>query len=488
MEMAVDAIVIGIRQGEMSLSGSATWIDAALDGALGKALVNGEASGKTGDLCLFNTLGRVPSARVMLLGLGPKGEMSADHLRRAVGEAARALRKVKARRIAIGLPELGDKPGVEEAAVSFVEGVLLGQYGFRKYQTREPQNPDITELTLAECPEKALDAVNKGIATGRVIAEMTNEARELVNEPANHLTPSDMAAFAQRLSKEYGLECEVLERDRLAEMGMGALLSVAQGSEQPPKFIILSYRGHPSSKKMMAWVGKGITFDSGGISLKPADNMDQMKGDMAGGAAVTCALAACARLKLKVNITAIVAATENMPSGKASRPGDIVKAMNGKTIEIVNTDAEGRLTLADAVSYAVKQGWSPLVDIATLTGACRIALGDICTGAFGNDKPWLDKVLRAAETAGECFWPLPTLDDYRELYKSAVADFKNSGGRYAGAITGALFIGEFAGKTPWVHLDIAGTSMAEKESGYQVKGGTGVGVRTLVALAGMMSE
>jgi leucyl aminopeptidase len=488
MELAVDAVIIGIAQGDKALSGSATWIDAALDGALGKALVNGEATGKLGELTQFNTLGRIPAGRVIMLGLGKKSELVSDRLRRASGEVARVSRKVQARRIAFGLPAGMNRLEAGEAAQSIVEGVMLGLYNFRKYITSEPDDKDVVELILAECGEKDLAGAMNGIDTGKVLAEMTNEARGLVNEPANHLTPTDMASFAHRLAKDFGLECEVLEGPRLMELGMGALLSVAQGSEQPPKFIVLTYRGNPASNKMMAWVGKGITFDSGGISLKPADNMDQMKGDMAGGAAVACALAACARLQLKINVSTIVAATENMPGGKASRPGDIVKAMNGKTIEIVNTDAEGRLTLADALSYAVKKGWSPLLDIATLTGACRIALGETCTGAFGNDKVWLDKVLKAADVAGECMWPLPTFDDYKELYKSSVADFKNSGGRFGGAITGALFVGEFAGNTPWVHLDIAGTSMTDKERGYQVKGGTGVGVRTLVTLAKMMSD
>jgi leucyl aminopeptidase len=488
MEMAVDTVVICIPQGDKALSGSGTWIDAALDGALGKALVNGEATGKLGEVCLFNTLGRIPALRVALLGLGPRAEISGDRLRRMAGEAGRALSKAHSPRVAIGLPEVWDRISAKDVASALAEGFLLGLYSFRKYITREPENRDFAELNLAECPENLLDAVRNGIDYGRVLAEMTNEARNLVNEPANHFSPSDMAAFSQRVATENGLEYRVFERQQMVELGMGAFLSVAQGSDQPPKFIVLGYRGNPSSGKVMAWVGKGITFDSGGISLKPADNMDQMKGDMAGGAAVVCALAACARLKLKLNVNAVVAATENMPGGKASRPGDIVKAMNGKTIEIVNTDAEGRLTLADAVSYVVKQGWGPVVDVATLTGACRIALGEICTGVFGNDKPWLDKVLKAAETSGEYMWPLPTGDEYKELYKSSVADFKNSGGRFAGAITGALFIGEFAGKTPWVHLDIAGTSMTDKEKGYLVKGGTGVGVRTLVTLAKMMSD
>ncbi|MCX8126882.1 MAG: leucyl aminopeptidase, partial [Dehalococcoidia bacterium] len=262
----------------------------------------------------------------------------------------------------------------------------------------------------------------------------------------------------------------------------------AQGSEQPPKFIILGYRGDSSSTSTMGWLGKAITFDSGGISLKPSEGMELMKGDMSGGAAVISAIAAVASLGLKINVKAMVPATENMPGGRAQRPGDIVKAMNGRTIEVVNTDAEGRLVLADALCYAVKDGLSPLVDLATLTGACHIALGDFCSGLFSNDDSWQKRVREAGDASGECLWPMPMFDDYAEQIKSTVADIKNSGGRWGGAITAAKFLAEFAGKTPWAHIDIAGTAQTDKERGYLVKGATGVGVRTLVNLARSMAE
>ena len=325
--------------------------------------------------------------------------------------------------------------------------------------------------------------LEQGCKTGRIIAEANNLARDLINEPANYMTPSDLAKVAEKLAKTHGLGLTVLNREQIEKEGMGALLGVAQGSSQPPKLIVLSYKGHKKSSNTMGFIGKGITFDSGGISIKMSDNMWEMKGDMAGAAATMAALTAIAQLKPKVNVTAIIPATENLPGGKALKPGDILKAMNGKTIEVVNTDAEGRLILADALGYAVKQGLSPLVDIATLTGACHIALGDICSGILGNSQELIDKVVKAGAAAGERLWQLPMYEEYKEQNKSEVADIKNSGGRWGGAITGAQFLSEFVGDKPWAHIDIAGTFITSKEHGYLVKGATGVGVRTLVNFA-----
>jgi leucyl aminopeptidase len=297
-----------------------------------------------------------------------------------------------------------------------------------------------------------------------------------------------MADAARKMAAEYGLEVEVLEKEQMAEMGMGALLGVAQGSQQPPKFIILRYKGSSSDEVDVALVGKGITFDSGGISIKPSERMSDMKGDMAGGASVMATLITLARLKPKVNVTAIVPATENLPSGTALKPGDILMAMNGKTIEVLNTDAEGRLILADALSYARKLGARSIIDVATLTGACMVALGNVCTGAFGNNQELTSKVIAAGNEVGEFIWQLPMYDDYKEQLKSDIADIKNIGGRYGGAITAAKFLEEFVNKTPWVHLDIAGTSDTDKEKGYLVKGATGVPVRTLANLILSMSK
>jgi leucyl aminopeptidase len=325
--------------------------------------------------------------------------------------------------------------------------------------------------------------MQRAAQAGSAMANATARARDWVNEPANYMTPSRLAALATEIAKEAGLEITIIDREQLRALDMGAFLGVAVGSDEPPKFITIRHNGRGSGPPDIAFVGKGITFDSGGISIKPSEGMGDMKGDMAGGAAVISAMGAIAALKLGVNVMAVVAATENLPSGKAFKPGDILKSMSGKTIEIITTDAEGRLTLADAIAYARKEGARRIVDIATLTGAMRVALGDHCTGAFANNQELVQKVIAAGEDAGERVWQMPMFEEYKDQNKSDVADLKNSGGRNAGAITAAQFLAEFAGDTPWVHLDIAGTNMSEKERGYVVKGATGIPVRMLVNLA-----
>jgi len=368
------------------------------------------------------------------------------------------------------------------AAQAVTEGALLGVYSFRRHITQEAEYGEIKELTIVEPDQTKLPLLEQACYKGRVLAEATNLARDMVNEPANYMTPSHMAEMAKRLAETYGLELNVLEQEQMQELGMGALLGVAQGSRQPPKFITLHYRGGDSTEIDVALVGKGVTFDSGGISIKPSEGMGEMKGDMAGGAAVMAAMSAIAQLKPKSNVMAVIPATENLPSDNALKPGDILTAMNGKTIEIITTDAEGRLILADALGYAKKLDTKHMVDVATLTGACRVALGDVCSGVFGNNQELVDRVIAAGTEAGELIWQMPMYEKYKEQNKSDVADIKNVGGKYGGAITAAQFLAEFVGDTPWVHLDIAGTSLSEKEQAYLVKGATGVPVRTLVNL------
>lgn len=484
LEAPVDTLVVGISEGVDKLYGGALVVDKAMDGAISRMVKSGEATGKQGDFILLHTLGKLMAPKVVIAGLGRPEEMTVEKLRRTAGEVGRFIRRAKAGKAAIealgaGLGGISN----ELSGRALTEGIIMGLYAFRKYLTREPNESTIDELLVVEANPVKASEVERGLRLGQVVAEAVNSVRDMVNEPANRMTPADMADSAKTLAQRYGLDCTVFEREQMASLGMGALLGVAQGSDQPPKFIVLNYRGASDSSKAMGWLGKAITFDSGGISLKPAEGMELMKGDMAGGAAVINAIAAVARLNLKVNVTAIVPATENMPGGRAQRPGDVVRAMNGKTIEVVNTDAEGRMVLADALCYAVKEGLSPLVDIATLTGACHIALGDFCSGLFGNDESWQKKVREAGDVSGECLWSMPMLDDYFEQIKSTVADIKNSGGRWGGAITAAKFLAEFAGKTPWAHIDIAGTAQTDKERGYLVKGATGVGVRTLINLA-----
>jgi leucyl aminopeptidase len=309
-------------------------------------------------------------------------------------------------------------------------------------------------------------------------------ARELANEPGNNLTPRVFAERASQIAKSAGVKVEVFDETKIADLRMGLLLGVARGSQEPPRLIVMRHEPKNAvDNVVLGLVGKGITFDTGGISIKPAENMDRMKDDMSGGAAVICAMAAISRLGAPVRCVAVVPTTENMPGGKAMKPGDILKSAEGKTVEVLNTDAEGRLVLGDAMWYVRQLGATHLVDVATLTGACVVALGKTTTGLFGRPDSWVDQVRRASERGGDRSWPMPVFDDYKELFKSEIADFANTGGRAGGAITGALFVKEFAGDLPWVHMDIAGTAWAEEVKPYQPKGATGVGVRTLVELA-----
>jgi len=366
----------------------------------------------------------------------------------------------------------------------------MGLYTFTRHKSRpdEPGNT-LQELLLVERDADKLTALERGVREGRVLAEAVNLTRDLINEPANILTPTALAEAAARVAADHGLECAVHDREWMEKMGMGALLGVARGSRQPPKFVVLRYWGDPANRaKALGLVGKGITFDTGGISLKPAEGMGNMKGDMSGAAAVIAAMRAIAQFAPRVNVTALVPTTENMPGGDAQRPGDVVRAMNGKTIEVDNTDAEGRLILADALSYGRKLGLSPMLDVATLTGAIRMTFGSVCTGGFTNDQALLDRLVRAGVTEGERIWQLPMYEEYREQNKSDVADMKNSGGRFAGSITAAMFLSEFAEDTSWVHLDIAGSRYAEKDSGAYVKGTTGVMTRTLARFAMEMAS
>ncbi len=482
-EIEADAIMVNHFEGMERLKGDIADIDKALDGAISRLIAQGEIKGKLDEVTVVHSLGKLPSARVAIVGLGKQEELSQDKVRGAVAETCRLLRKKGVGGIATvaqGAGVAGISP--EGAAQAVTEGALLGLYSFRKHITKEAEHGDIKQLTIATADKTQLSRLEQGCDRGRVLAEATNLARDMVNEPANYMTPGDMAGMAAELAESYGLELKVLERKQMQELGMGALLGVAEGSRQPPKFIILRYRGGDSAEADIVLAGKGVTFDSGGISIKPSRKMDEMKGDMAGGAVVVAAMSAIAQFKPRVNVTALIPATENLPGGSALKPGDIITAINGKTIEIISTDAEGRLILADALGYAEKLGAKVIIDVATLTGACQVALGDVVTGAFGNNQGLVDKVIAAGDEAGELIWQMPMYDRYKEQNKSDVADIKNVGGRYAGAITAAQFLAEFVGDTPWVHLDIAGTSMSEKERAYLVKGATGVLVRTLVNL------
>ena len=480
----VDAIVVNLFEGVTSPGGGTGAVDKALDGAISGVIADGETRGKLGEMTLIHTMRKLPARRVAVVGLGKSADFDADVVRRVTGVSSRYLRGKGVKTIATIAHGAGI--GGMDARTSgqgIAEGALLGAYRFDKYKTKDSDH-DIDELRIVEFNADKVADLEAGVAEGTLLAEATILCRDMANEPANEMTPTRMAEVAAEVAAESGLEVEVLDRDQMAELGMGALLGVAQGSLEPPKLIVLKYQGDPDDPaNNLGLLGKGITFDTGGISIKPAAGMGDMKGDMAGGAAVISAMKAIGTLKPRINVTGIVAATENMPGGNAQRPGDVVKTMNGKTIEIDNTDAEGRLVLADAAGYARSLDLTRLVDVATLTGAMRIALGTVYTGVFGNDQPFVDRVMAAGKSAGERMWQLPIDDDFKSQYKSDVADIKNTGGRAAGSITGAMIIGEFTEGAAWAHLDIAGTSETKSTKGYKPKGATGVGVRSLVTLA-----
>ena len=481
-QIEADAIVVNLFEGVEQPGGATADVDKALDGAISSLIGRGEIKGKFGEVSIIHTFGKLPAGMVVVAGLGKRQDFNVNKIRGVAGEFCRSLRKLNCHKIATILhgAGIGDIE-LEASAEAIAEGALLGLYGFNKY--KKPEYADVEEMLVVVREEGKTPVLEPAVHKGKAIAEATNLARDMVNEPANYMTPTRMAEAAKEIATKYNLEFKVFDSKDMETMGMGALLGVAKGSSQPPQLITLSYKGDERSEKALGFLGKGITFDSGGISIKPSEGMGEMKDDMAGAAAVMAALGAIAQLKPQINVTAIIPATENLPSGTALKPGDVLKAMNGKTIEVINTDAEGRLILADALSYAQKLGLSPLIDLATLTGACRIALGTLYSGLFSNDQDLADKVLRAAERTGERIWQMPLPEEYKEQNKSEIANVKNTGNRYGGAITAALFLAEFVDNTPWVHLDIAGTASSNKESGYTVKGATGVGVRTLVELA-----
>jgi leucyl aminopeptidase len=476
------AVVLGLFEEDKKLWGDLARAEKALEGAVSRLIKSGQISGKRGRMTALSSLGKLPAEWVIVAGLGKKKELSQDAIRGLAAEAGRLLSKKAVKKVAVGL--LGaTEAGIDATAAvqAITEGALLGTYTFRKHKTKKEDDAEIKELIIVA--EDGLPVLKKAARRGEIIARAAILARDLVNEPANFMTPGHMADTAARLAEDHDLDLELLEKDKMQELGMGGLLGVSQGSYQPPKFITLRYKGKKSGGVDLALLGKGITFDSGGISLKPSAKMEEMKTDMAGGGAVLAAMSAIAQLKPAINVIAMVPAAENLPSGGALKPGDVITAITGKTIEIISTDAEGRLILADALGYAAKLGVKNIVDVATLTGAVRIALGSVCTGAFGNDQKLVDAVVAAGASGGERIWPMPMYEEYGEQNKSDVADIQNVGGRLAGAITAAKFLGEFAGDVPWVHLDIGGTGTADKDSGQLVKGATGVPVATLVHLA-----
>ncbi|MCH7939885.1 MAG: leucyl aminopeptidase [Candidatus Marinimicrobia bacterium] len=449
-------------------------VDGALDGLLGKVIERGDFKGKKGDSLVLFTGG--PLARVALVGLGETSKFTTEVARLAAGNA-------------VGLAIKHNQPGcallgfetelpAEELTQAMVEGLILGSYRFQDYKKPEKDDKVLDQLALYGPAE------SDSLVRGNITATAVCFARDLQNHPANIMTPTRIAEAAEEIARSPRMSCRVFDREQFTKLGMGALAGVALGANQPPKFIIMEYKGGPQGAAPVALVGKGLTFDSGGISIKPADRMDEMKFDMSGAATVLGIMRVLAELQPAINVVAAIPSTENMSGGSAQRPGDIVTAYNGKTIEVLNTDAEGRLILADALSYVVDRHKPvAIIDFATLTGAVLIAIGHRATGIMGNNEDLLADVQRASATTGERVWELPLWEEYSEDIKSKVADIKNIGmARLAGTIAGGVFLKEFVGETPWVHLDIAGTAWQDKDQPYTPGGGSGVAVRMVTQL------
>ncbi|HTC91840.1 MAG TPA: leucyl aminopeptidase [Terriglobales bacterium] len=458
--------------------------DKAIIDAAAELISSGEVTGKILEAVMLHAPRGLKARRLLIIGGGKAKNFSAYELRKASGTAVRFLKPRGIRKLAFLAPAgLSGLDGAGNAVKALVEGALVGDFDPDTYKS-DRKDQSIQEFTAVAAAAGNQQELDRAFQEGRIIGESQNFTRELVNEPSNRMTPTILAARARQMCEEIKspyLKCEILDGDAIRQLKMGAFWSVAQGSDEPPALIVMRYSppGAPE-KPVLGLVGKGVTFDTGGISIKPADGMEKMKYDMAGGAAMIGAMRAIALLQPKINVVGIVCATENMPSGKAQKPGDVQIAMSGKSIEIINTDAEGRLVLADGLFYARQLGCTHLIDAATLTGACVVALGSVNAGAFANNDEIYDRFSKALKSSGEKMWRLPLDAEYQELIRSGIADIVNSGGRWGGAVTAAMFLKEFVDETPWIHLDIAGVAWMEESKSWIAKGPSGVPVRSLV--------
>jgi len=479
-EIEAHALAVAVFQDEKAGAGILKALDAATGGMISDVIKAEEFAGKEGETAYFHIAdGNLKARRLLLVGCGDRANYKAAQIGQMGGTSVRFLRSKNAKTLAIAPRAEGD---AERVAQTAIVGAVMGLFETDKYRTKDKEERQLKSVTVViEGADKK--AVQKGADRGLIIGESINFTRDLANEPGAYLTPTIMADRARKVAKEFGLSFDVLDQKQMEKLGMGSLLGVSRGSDEPPKLIVMKYQ--PSrfrSKKgeLLALVGKGITFDSGGISLKPGENMELMKYDMTGAATVIGTMQAIAQLKPSVAVLGVAPCSENLPSGKATKPGDVLTAMTGKTIEVINTDAEGRLVLADAIAYAKKLGATRIIDMATLTGAVSIALGDVNTAILGTDQTLIDEVIDAGKAVGEKFWQLPLDNEYTKQIKSDIADIKNVGGKKAGTITAAAFLKEFAEETPWAHLDIAGTAWGDPATPYRSKGPTGIALRTLV--------
>jgi leucyl aminopeptidase len=478
-----DALVTYIFDSDTKVEGVLADMNQSMNDHIAALVASGEVTGKPLQMTLIHFPDGLDAKRLLIVGAGKPDKFAVADLRKIAGSALRYLKNLGAKKI-IFLAREGQRG--PDAARHVTEGLTIADFESDKYKTdkKEKDKKEIQSVALAGFDSSA--EVKKAVDDGRVIGESMNFARDLINEPSNRLTPRMLAAKAEAMAKEVGLGIEILDERKIAELKMGALIAVAQGSIEPPRVIVIRYtpeNARPDGP-VLGLVGKGVTFDTGGISIKPADNMEKMKYDMGGGATMLGAMRALAYLKPKVSVIAVIPATENMPGGRAQKPGDVQVAMSGKTIEVINTDAEGRMVLADGVFYARKLGATHLIDAATLTGAIQVALAHIHVGAFGTPREYLDQFLESAKAAGEKMWPMPIDDEYREMIKSDIADIRNTGtGKGGGAITGAWFIKEFVDDTPWIHLDIAATTWVDAGRPWLAKGPTGTAIPSIIQFA-----
>ena len=482
-----DLLVFQLFEGDSELSGALAAVDEKTSGMIKRILDNRDFIGRKDELLpIYPPVDAISADRILLVGVGKRAEYTLERLRRAVGHAVRTAEKLRVTRIALVMDHTAkssERMGAELSARGAIDAAVLAQWDFREYKSTRPEDPKpvyLEEVVLVAANKKEEKEFSSATHYALIAARSANFARELATRPGNEATPSFLAAAAEDIGRKHGMKVTILDRAAMAREKMGALLAVAQGTAEEPRFIVMEYMKGPDKQRPVVLVGKGVTFDSGGISIKPADRMEDMKYDMSGAAAVLGAMRGIAELELKINVIGIVPSTENLPDGKAVKPGDVIRSHLGKTIEIINTDAEGRLILADALSYAQRFNPAAIVDAATLTGAVGVALGQQAIGLMGNNGDLQDEIRAAGQRVWERCWPLPLWDEYRELIDSTIADMKNSGGRLAGTITGGWFLKEYVGEIPWAHLDIAGTAYKDEAAPYLRKGATGVPTRLFI--------
>ena len=476
------AILLGCLEEDTGFAGMLETINDKLSGAIRHLFETGDFTAKSGQTAILYPQGKLKSKRIILAGLGKKDQITIEKIRRAYGFAGRKVKELKVESLSAQAFETNHPTiKLQSASQAMVEGILLSHYKLDRYKTdAENQGIGLQKLTILEQNSKKIVEIEKGVREGEVFSWATNFSRDLANQPSNYLTPERFAQSASQIAKENSFKCKIFSKEQIKQLKMNAFLAVASGSNQPPELIVLEYSPPQRRSNTLALVGKGITFDAGGLSLKPTEDMLEMKADMMGGAVVISTIAACAKMKLPLHLIGIIPAAENLPSGSALKVGDIITSHSGKTIEVLNTDAEGRLILADALSYARSFKPDAIIDVATLTSAIKIALGTVCAGIFSHNDELKIRMIRAGEKTGERVWEMPLWKEYQEFLKSDLADLKNVGGKWGAAIIAATFLKSFVGDIPWIHVDIAGVDFKDKDDSYWPRGATGFGARLLL--------